>query len=178
MNEEGLTDNWLQQPYDFWMAEARRIGALIGPATHLTRWKPVTCRPHQCVLFIASRGWTVRAVDDKRTTREIFMPDPTKPIIEGGVEILCFHHQAVSATLLESLLKESRLVTGFLSVLGELLPDLFENRRLLQKHPYKWEFDTDRNLVVDIRKFPPEKLADIRAIAADSHFKGRLIING
>lgn len=171
-----LTDDWFLKPYDIWLAEARRIGALIGADTHRTRWKTSTCRPYKCVLEIIKDGVKVRVIDSKRQVREIFMPDPTRVPRGGNTIVLCPFHQSNAATQYETVLKESRLVTGFISILHEQSPGLFENGRLAK--PYKWEFDRDRKLVVDIRDFPPEKLDSTRSIAGNPRFEGRLVIYG
>jgi len=43
---------------------------------------------------------------------------------------------------------------------------------------YKWSFDANRNLVVDIAGLPPQAANAIRGLATRPEFKGRVIVNG
>ena len=173
---DALTDEWFKEPYDIWFAEAVRIGAYIGPDVLVTRWKTATCSPYKCVLNISTDGVKVRIVDSKGKTNEIFMPNTQRPKPPRAESVfVCPFHKKSNQHYVD-VIKESRLVTGFLDLLRTQKIELFEQNRLLTG--YKWSFDNERNLVVNIHEFPEEVKISVRALISDIRFEGRLRING
>ena len=183
-----LTDDWFSQPYDVLLTEAKRIGALVGLATSSIRWRTITCQPYKCILNIVSTGIKVRVIDNKQKIGETFVRDPNQVNYAVTSDLKCpFHLNLITpAEHYAGVLKESRLVTGFISLMARGLPELFDTRitidgsetRLKEEYKYDWSFDRARNLVVDIASFPAGKETAFRTLADNAKFEGRIIIRG
>jgi len=163
-DSSALTDDWFSRPYDELLAEATRVGALVGSAEHITRWSPDTCK---CKLDQISHGVTIRVIDNKKQIREIFVVDPTKNITEGESINLCPSHAHLlfPKDHFDVVLEENQRKNRFQAAIGYDLP-------------YKWSFDVNRILVVDVNGLTPLIANAIRSLVNDPQFKNKVIING
>ena len=162
-----LTDDWLRRPFDELLAEAERVGAVVGTATHIQRWKPDTCK---CVLDMLIDGWLIRCGNYEGTVQETFFPAPPVRGRAGQTRRTCRFHIIDNPVLhFETVMEEVQRKSTF--------------QREFQKHArtqdaFRWSFDEARNLVVDVSHLPPLAAAALRTRLSDPQFTGKVRING
>jgi len=69
--------------------------------------------------------------------------------------------------------RENRLKNTFQGAIVRDVPDAAE-----AGYEYKWSFDDDRNLVVDVSTLPPQAAGQVRALLNRPEFKGKVTVNG
>jgi hypothetical protein len=211
-----LTEDWLTRPYDELLAEATRVGALVGPADHAIQWSPDTCKPHECKLDLVTHGVLIRAINNNGQVREVFVADPSQDVTEGQIHSLCpFHaHLTNPKEHFNVVLRENQLKNTFEATMIITAPDIRESvPRSLQAMvtiwqrtiatinsgqvldekvlstgltkeeyrkgmEYKWEFDSDRILVVDVTHLPEQSVTAITQLIIEDKFKDKVRIRG
>ena len=83
-------------------------------------------------------------------------------------------HQHLSiGDLHDAVERENGLKNHFQGAILRDVPDAAE-----ASYEYKWSFDADRNLVVDVTSLSAQAVAQIRALLTRPEFKGKVIVNG
>lgn len=169
--ENALSVEWVDEPYQKLVAEARRVGAFDGFGPHsLGRCHAqVCCTPEsaaQCIYEREVDGAFIWIRDTKGTPiRAWFLnPDAHGRVVE--VAKTCPFHRGISdpAVHMETLLAEFALVKRF----QDMLPV-----------EMSWVFTPRRALVIDLRGLETAKDGNaIRALALTPEFVGKVIVNG
>lgn len=164
-----LTDEWFRKPYAELVAEAIRVDAIVGPASHVQNWRPDTCR---CKLQMVFEGVKIRTLDSKGKIGATFVRNEAIEEHEGEVIVRCpFHQLASPSDHFQAVIQENRLKNHFHGAIQDAFPGVKEFH-------YKWSFDGDRNLVVDLSGLPEADKQKIRNLAADPKRGNKIRTNG
>jgi len=89
-----LTLDWQDRPYGEIMAEAERIGAIIGPKTNHQIWHtPHLCKPYRCSLVQAKEGTEILVTDTKGNEVAVWFRNTEVEMRTTKVILACRFHQ-------------------------------------------------------------------------------------
>lgn len=165
-----LTDEQLKLPYNELLILAKRTGAFISISSHTTRWSPDTC---PCTIDQIADGVLINGVDDRGNERPIFIHNPVADVRCEVVPVRCIFHPNIiePQAHFDAVLSENQLKNFFQKAIIE---DVLNGDRV----EYKWEFDADRKLLVDVTEKDPVTADAIKALATRAEFVGRVVFRG
>lgn len=162
-----LTYDWFDKSQAVIIAEATRVGAIIGTRTRSQFWKPLDVCP--CQIEEVVPGMMIRCIDGQGNLGEVFVEDPLIEREAGANTLFCLIHQGVSLKHLHRvLLSENNLKSYFGSAMENIKGD----------RPYRWSFDGERHLVIDVSNYLAEEILALKVLARHPKWEGKIIING
>jgi hypothetical protein len=176
LSEPALLPSWLEpvgaprRTHEEILAAAQRTGAFARNASHAGRLSPDTCG---CTIDRIIDGARYRLVDDKNEVREVFTHPQEVEVRFGVVRHKCEHHAHLPnrAAHHTAVIEENQRKNTFQGAIHRDVPGGKELE-------YRWSFDSQRRLVVDVTGHGPVAANAIRGLLGRPEFAGKVDVRG